>query len=115
MDYEKLCEMLDSDDEQERNEAELILLGRLLYFEGDWINMLINEINGKKLKKPFEVKISKQYIAENEELEIFGQGDTEEEAVEDIKLILWDIYEDLSTDDGFDNSDEYAKKFLAYF
>ena len=77
--------------------------------------MFINEIQGKKLKKPLEVKISKQYIAENEELEIFGQGDTEEEAVEDLKSVLIDIYEDLLTDDGFDNSDEYAKKFLAYF
>jgi len=77
--------------------------------------MLINEIQGKKLSKPLEVKISKQYIAENEELEIFGQGDTEEEAVEDLKSTLLDIYEDLLTDDGFDNSDEYAKKFLAYF
>ena len=35
MDYEELLKMLDSDDEQERNEAELILLGRLLYYEGD--------------------------------------------------------------------------------
>jgi len=77
--------------------------------------MLINEIQGKKLKKPFEVKISKQYVAENKELEIFGQGDTEEEAVEDLKLTLLDIYEDLLTDNGFDNSEEYAKKFLAYF
>jgi len=77
--------------------------------------MFINEIGDKKLKKPLEVKISKQYIAENEELELFGQGDTEEEAVEDIKSVLTDIYEDLLTDDGFDNSDGYAKKFLAYF
>ena len=77
--------------------------------------MFIDKIPGKKLKKPLEVTISTQYIAENEELEIFGQGDTEEEAVEDIKLVLLDIYEDLSTDDGFDNSEEYAKKFLAYF
>ena len=35
MTYEELLEMLDSPDEQERNEAELILLGRLLYFKGD--------------------------------------------------------------------------------
>ena len=77
--------------------------------------MLIEKIKGLKLKKPFEVKISKQYIAENEELEIFGQGDTEEEAVEDLKLILLDIYEDLLTDEGFDNRDEYAKKILVYF
>ena len=34
-DNEKLLEMLDSPDEQERNEADAILLGRLLYFEGD--------------------------------------------------------------------------------
>ena len=85
------------------------------YYITKEINMFINEIQGKKLKKSLEVTISKQYIAENEELELFGQGDTEEEAVEDIKSVLTDIYEDLLTDDGFDNSDEYAKKFLAYF
>ena len=34
MDYETLCEMLESDDEKERAEAELYLMGRLLY-EGD--------------------------------------------------------------------------------
>ena len=34
MTYEQLLEMLDSDDPQERNEAELYLMGRLLY-EGD--------------------------------------------------------------------------------
>ena len=34
-DNEKLLEMLDSDNEQERNEADAILLGRLLYYEGD--------------------------------------------------------------------------------
>ena len=77
--------------------------------------MFINEIQGKPLKKPLEVTITKQYIAENEELEIFGQGDTEEEAIEDLKEIFMDIYEDLLTDDGFDNSGEHAKKFLAYF
>ena len=35
MSYEKLLEMLDSPDPLERNEAELVSLGRLLYFEGD--------------------------------------------------------------------------------
>ena len=35
MDYEQLSEMLDSDDPQERNEAELYILGKYLYFEGD--------------------------------------------------------------------------------
>jgi len=35
MTYEKLLEMLESPDPLERNEAELILLGRLLYYEGD--------------------------------------------------------------------------------
>ena len=34
MSYEELMEMLESDDPQERNEAELYLMGRLLY-EGD--------------------------------------------------------------------------------
>ena len=77
--------------------------------------MLINEILGKKLKKPLEVTISKQYIAENKELKISGQGDTEAEAIKDISSILLDIYEDFLTDDGFDNSTGLAKKFLAYF
>ena len=31
MTYEKLSEMLDSDDPKERNEAELYLMGRYLY------------------------------------------------------------------------------------
>jgi hypothetical protein len=31
MDYETLSKMLDSDDEQERNEAELYILGRWFY------------------------------------------------------------------------------------
>ena len=34
MSYEELSEMLDSDDPQERNEAELYLMGKYLY-EGD--------------------------------------------------------------------------------
>lgn len=34
MTYEQLCEMLDSDNEKERAEAELYILGKYLY-EGD--------------------------------------------------------------------------------
>ena len=34
MDYETLSEMLDSDNEQERNEAELYLMG-LIYYTND--------------------------------------------------------------------------------
>ena len=78
--------------------------------------MFINEIPGKKLKKPLEVTISKQYIAENEELELFGQGDTEEEAVEDFKEAFMDLYENFLIDEPYTNSgDEYRKRFLAYF
>ena len=35
MTYEEILKALDSDDEQERNEAELEILGRLLYYPGD--------------------------------------------------------------------------------
>ena len=78
--------------------------------------MLINEIKGKPLKKPLEVTISKQYVAENEELELFGQGDTEEEAVEDLKEVFLDMYENFLIDEPYTNSgDEYRKRFLAYF
>jgi len=78
--------------------------------------MFISEIQGKPLKKPLEVTITKQYIAGNEELEIFGQGDTEEEAVTDLKEALLDIYEDLLTVDKYtDSGKEYKDKILAYF
>ena len=77
--------------------------------------MLINEIGDKKLKKPLEVTISKTYIAENEDLELFGEGNTEEEAVADIKEAFLDIYEDLIIDEEFTESgDEYKKRFLSY-
>ena len=78
--------------------------------------MFINEIQGKSLKKPLEVTICTQYIAGNEELEIFGQGDTEEEAVADLKEAFLDIYEDLLTVDKYtDSGKEYKDKILAYF
>ena len=78
--------------------------------------MFINEIGGKPLKKPLEVTITKQYIAENDDLELFGEGNTEEEAVEDLKEALLDIYEDLLTVDKYtDSGKEYRDKFLAYF
>ena len=77
--------------------------------------MLINEIGDKKLKKPLEVTISKTYIAENEDLELFGEGNTEESAIEDIKEAFLDIYEDLIIDEEFTTGgEEYKKNFLAY-
>jgi len=77
--------------------------------------MFINEIQGKKLKKPLEVTITKQYIAENDDLELFGEGNTEEEAVADLKEAFSDIYEDLLTVDKYtDSGKEYRDKFLAY-
>jgi len=78
--------------------------------------MLINEIEGKKLKKPFEVKIEKLYIVENEDLEIYGEGDTEEKALEDFKYACLDLYENFLIDEPYtDSGDEYRKRFLAYF
>ena len=78
--------------------------------------MFISEIQGKPLTKPLEVTITKQYIAENDDLELFGEGDTEEEAVEDLKETFLDIYEDLLTVDKYtDSGKEYKDKILAYF
>ena len=78
--------------------------------------MFINEIGDKKLKKPIEITITKQYIAENDDLELFGEGNTEEEAVEDLKEAFLDIYEDLLTVDKYtDSGKEYRERFLAYF
>jgi len=77
--------------------------------------MFINEIQDKKLKKPLEITITKQYIAENDDLELFGEGNTEEEAVADLKEAFSDIYEDLLTVDKYtDSGKEYRDKFLSY-
>ena len=77
--------------------------------------MLISEIKGKLLRKPLEITISKTYIAENEDLKLFGEGNTEEEAVADLKEAFLDIYEDLLINEEFTESgDEYKKKLLAY-
>jgi len=77
--------------------------------------MFINEIKGKPLAKPLEITISKQCIAECEDLELYGEGDTEEEAIEYLKEVLLDIRDDLLSDEGFDNRDIYARKILDYF
>jgi len=77
--------------------------------------MYINEIKGKPLAKPLEITVSKQYIAECKDLEIYGEGDTEAEAIKDFKEALLDIRDDLLSDEGFDNKDEYARKILDYF
>ena len=37
MSYEELCDKLENGTPAEKNDAELTLLGRLLYYEGDWI------------------------------------------------------------------------------
>ena len=79
--------------------------------------MFISEIGDKRLKKPLEITISKTYIAENEDLALYGEGNTEEEAVADIKEAFLDIYEDLTNvDEEFtEGGDEYKKNFLEYF
>ena len=77
--------------------------------------MLIHEIGDKPLKKPLEVTISKTYIAENEDLELFGEGNTEESAIADLKEAFLDIYETLIIDEEFTTGgEEYRKNFLAY-
>jgi len=78
--------------------------------------MLINEIFDKKLKKPFEVKIEKLYIVENEDLEIYGEGETEEKALMDFKYACLDLYENFLIDEEYtDSGKEYRDKFLSYF
>ena len=77
--------------------------------------MLINKIDDKPLKKPLEITISKTYIAENEDLELFGEGDTEEEAVADLKEAFLDIYETLMIDEEFTTGgEEYKERFFEY-
>ena len=77
--------------------------------------MFINEIKDKKLKKPLEVEIQHTYVATNDDLSLYGEGSTEEEAIADLKEALLDIRDDLLSDEGFDNKDEYARKILDYF
>ena len=79
--------------------------------------MFISEIGDRYLKKSLEITISKTYIAENEDLGLYGEGNTEESAIADLKEAFLDIYEDLLIiDEEFTKSgDEYKKKFLAYF
>jgi DNA phosphorothioation-dependent restriction protein DptG len=60
--------------------------------------MFITEINGKKLKRPLEVTISKTYIAEIEDPEFYGDGCTEEEATKDLKETIIEIYEHVKKD-----------------
>ena len=55
-------------------------------------NMLIYEINNKKLKKPIKVKITKYYTIENEN--IYEEGSTKQEAIDKFKGAVLDMYED---------------------
>jgi len=78
--------------------------------------MLINEIEGKKLKKPIKVKISKYYIAESDDLNLYAEGITEEEAINDLKMTVLDILQDIKNDDEYTKGGkEWKDKFLAYF
>ena len=78
--------------------------------------MFINEVGDKPLKKPLEIEICKSFVATNDDLELFGEGNTEEEAVADLKEAFLDIYEDLLTVDKYtDSGKEYRDKILAYF
>ena len=77
--------------------------------------MFITEINGKKLKKPLEVKVSISYIAEVEDPEFYGDGCTEEKAIEDLKLAIEGMYRFFKEHkDEFDN-EEQKKKVLGLF
>ena len=77
--------------------------------------MLINEVGGKRLLKPLEIEIQKSFIATNDDLVLFGEGNTEAEAIEDLKEAFLDIYEDLIIGEEFTESgDEYKKRFLSY-
>jgi predicted RNase H-like HicB family nuclease len=62
--------------------------------------MFITEIKGKKLKKPLEVKVNKYYLAEIDNPSFYGEGDTEEEAIEYFKELMNDVYEDFKDDNN---------------
>jgi hypothetical protein len=72
--------------------------------------MLINEVFDKKLKKPLEVKIKHYYIVTNDNLDLYGKGDTEVEAIKDFKLALMDIYETLIIDKPYIKNLRSCKK-----
>lgn len=77
--------------------------------------MFITEINSKRLKKPLEVKVSKTYLAEVEDPEFYGDGDTEEEAIYDLKMAIEGVYRFFKEhEDEFDD-EEQKKKILGLF
>lgn len=77
--------------------------------------MFITEINGKKLKKPLKIEVKKYYIAEIEDYDFYGEGDTEEIAVEDLKEAILDIYEYFKKSENDINDTEQKKKILDLF
>lgn len=74
--------------------------------------MLINRINGKKLKKILEIKFKQYYIAEIEDPEFYGEGETKEEALEDLKEHILDVYQSFKDDE---KNVDYKKKILDLF
>ena len=75
--------------------------------------MLINEIKGKLLKKPLEVTVSKEYIAECEDLDLYGEGYTEEATIEDLKETFLEMHEGWTSDE-FEGCEEQEKKYREY-
>ena len=83
--------------------------------------MFINEINELKLKKPISVKMGISYIstAKIGGNRFYGEGKTEEEAISDLKIAIYDMHHYLC---GNGNNVEYTKqgkatkeKFLSSF
>ena len=77
--------------------------------------IFITEINGKRLKKPLEVKVSISYIAEVEDPEFFGDGETEEEAVEDLKSAIEGMYRFFKEHEDEFGAEEQKKQILGLF
>jgi len=75
--------------------------------------MLIDKINDKQLKKPLDVTVTKEYVAVCEDLELYGEGDTEEAAIEDLKEIFFDMY-GAFTGSELEGCEEQEKKYLEY-